>query len=217
MSKILIVKQCIVLAEAAALIAGIATRKKWASTHFKWLVPYLLFIVLAETAGYYLGYTKQMEALGVLYDVIVIPVEVSFIYWLFYKSPPQKFRKGIVVFWICYLLSLALEYFYFNGPNYVFKSFSYTTGNFFMLILVLRYFVWLTRSDNILTFRTNIMFWLSAGILVFYGGTFIYYGLYNVMARQSLSFFISWTWLALVLNYSMYLLFTIAFVCSKPK
>jgi hypothetical protein len=217
MLNILIFKQCIVLAEALALVTGIITWKKWAHTHYKWVAPYLFFIVTAECTGYYLDYTKQLETLNVMYNAIVIPTEISFVCWLFYKSPPETFKKLIAVLWSCYLMSLLLESLYFNSADYIFRSFSYTTGNVIMLILVLRYFTWLTRSENILSFKSSIMFWLSAGILVFYGGTLVYYGLYNVMAKKDIAMFISYTWIMIGLNYAMYILFTIGLIWSKAN
>ncbi|MEP7237457.1 MAG: hypothetical protein ABI685_06325 [Ferruginibacter sp.] len=217
MSNILIFKDCITIVEAVAAITGLITWNKWKNSYFKCVPVYLVILVLCECVGYYYGSNKNYEAVKNLYMLFVIPMEFSFVCWLFYKNLPSRFRKIILVLWLLYLVFLVLDNIVFNNGNYIFMSLSYTVGNTIILILVLMYLIGLTISEDILTFNKDIMFWISAGLLIFYLGTFPYYGLYNIMAQKYMVSFINYTWVMIFLNYSMYLLFTIGFIWAKAK
>jgi len=217
MSTILLFKDCITIFEAVAAVTGFITWNKWKNHYFKWVPIYLLVLVFCECAGYYLGLTKNYDAVKTLYMFFVIPFEISFICWLFYRNLSARFKSLVVILWVTYFISMILDHILFDGKDYVFMSLSYTVGNAVILILVLCYFYTLLLSAGILHFKSDIMFWISAGLLIFYLGTFPYYGLYNTMAKHYMGSFISYTWVMIFLNYAMYILFTIGFICGKAK
>ena len=217
MSGILIFKESIVFFEALAAITGFITWRKWRNNYFKWFPIYLSVLFLSECAGYFFGLFKNYEALNLLYNFFVIPLEISFICWLFYRSLPGSFKKGIIFLWLIYFISLILDHIFFNNKEYIFKSVSYSFGNMVILILILSYLIRLVLSPDILNFKTNLMFWISCGLLVFYLGTFPYFGLYNLMAKKHMGSFINYTWVMIFLNYIMYILFTLGFIWGKSK
>ena len=55
---------------------------------------------------------------------------------------------------------------------------------------------------------------MVTGMLLFYLGTFPFYGLYNELAKD-LSIFVPVVWVATSLNYLMYIFFTIGFIWGK--
>jgi len=217
MSAILLFKDSITFFIAASAIAGLVTWRKWKGNYLKWMPVYLIVLLLCEIAGYYWGLHKNYNAVRLLYQFFVIPMEISFVCRLFYNSLPVKFRKLTFVMWLIYLLCWLLEISIFKNSSHVFLSLSYTIGNVVILILLLCYFINLVTSDDILNFKTDIMFWISTGMLLFYLGTFPYYGLYNIMAEKYLGSFINYTWIMIFLNYSMYSLFIAGFIWGKAK
>jgi hypothetical protein len=217
MAGILIFKESIVLFEALAAITGFITWRKWRNNCFKWFPIYLSVLFLCECAGYFFGATKNYYALDILYNFFVVPLEISFICWLFYKNLSEGFKKTILALWFIYFVSLVLDHTIFNNRDYIFRSVSYSIGNMVILILTLCYFISLALSSDILYFRNRLMFWISIGFLVFYLGTFPYFGLYNLMAKKYMSSFINYTWVMIFLNYIMYILFTLGFLWGKSK
>src|SRR6185312_7155537 len=81
-----------------------------------------------------------------------------------------------------YIISWLTDFFYFSKFHFFFYSFSYTVGNFLLLILILNFFIRLATSDAIITFRQNMLFWMSLGMLIYYLGSFPYFGLRNTIA-----------------------------------
>jgi hypothetical protein len=216
MRTLLTLKECIVFAEAMAAVAGFITWRKWKGSYYQWLPFYLAAITICECVGYYLGAAKNYEALKILYSWFVIPLEISFICWIFYKRMPER-STIIISLWLFYLLLLGLDFFYFNSKDYILMSVSYTAGNAIILFLVLAFFSRLMSGSGILYFKSDILFWVSAGLLLFYLGTFPYYCLYNIMAKQYMPVFIGYTWVMICLNYIMYLLFTAGFIWGKAR
>nr|MBK9653417.1 hypothetical protein [Bacteroidota bacterium] len=138
-----------------------------------------------------------------------------FISWFFYKTLPAKFKTLPVISAALYCATLAIEKYNFDNADYFFESLSYTVGNLFILVYIIIYFIDLVRSENILKFNQLTTFWIALGMLIFYLGTFPFYGLYNELTKN-LVIFIPAAWVATSLNYIMYLMFTVGLIWGKP-
>jgi hypothetical protein len=205
--------QCLLLAHLAAAIAGIATWSKWKDSFLKWFILYLNLIVLLVAAGNLLIYFDNVEAFTALNQKVVI-VEILFIHWFFYKILSIKKRKIIFPGVLIYSAITMIETYYKDESIYFFQSLSYTLANLFILVYVVLYFMELTQSNKLLLFYRIASFWIVCGILLFYLGTFPFYGLYNELAKN-LSLFYPLAWMATGLNYTMYIFFTIGLVWGK--
>ena len=214
MEAIILYTQCLVLAEAIACIAGFATWRKWKHGYIKWLPVYLLIITALEI-GYHTSITFNKRGIASLIYEIEVPVEMFFISWFFYNTLGTKNRWLVFAGVFIYTISLIIEKVALNQPGYFFRSLSYTIGNLFILIYLIVFFIALVRSEKILTFKTSAVFWIAVGMLVFYLGTFPFYGLYNELAKN-IDLFIAFCWVATSFNYCMYLFFTIGFIWGKP-
>jgi hypothetical protein len=205
----------LVVVEFLAAIAGFFTWSKWKNSNLKWF-PFYLFVITALEFCFYLFYgMKKFDTAGFIKE-IQVPIEILFINWFFFKTLTKKLRIIIPAGIIIYIVSLILELTWLKSNTYYFESLSATIGNLCILIYCIIYFIDLVNSDKILFFRKLTVFWLVTGMLVFYLGTFPYYGLYNELGKNE-NLFISISWVALSLNYCMYLLFTIAFIWGKPQ
>lgn len=215
MSTILYFKESIKLFEALAAVTGFVTWHKWKNSYLKWLPVYLTVITFCDTTGYILAKLKKVAAIGPWYSYFVIPLEILFFCWLFYRYLPRRQRLTAPAGAGAFIISLVVETFSIGHEGHYIKSLSLSVGIIVILVLTISFFVNLLNSDQILYFKTNCMFWISLGLLVFYLGTFPYYCLYNVLAKDIYSF-IKYTWVMIFLNYSMYLLFAIGFIWGKP-
>lgn len=192
--------------------------KKLRGTTFKLFPAYLLLIVTAEFFGYYLRTYDMKDMNKLFYNVLVIPVEFLFFFHIFYQSGKGKKDKRLpVVFTIIYAGAWMIDNLYLTNKLFWFYSFSYTVGNLLLLVLILRSLTRLVLSDDILFFRQNMLFWVCTGLLVFYLGTFPFYGLKNTLVHDYIDVYWSYYYIVYILNCLMYLLFALGFIWGKPK
>lgn len=205
--------------EAIAALTGFIYWKKIKQSYWKWFPIYLLFIVIAEFLGHYLNSHELRTYNKNLYHYLVIPLEYCFLYWLFYKEH-HSLKKLLLSFgsygliWIVDTI-LILKNAY--GTQFPAGSLSMSVGNLILLILVINFFIKFLNTDRILQFKTDMMFWVCLGILIFYLGTFPYFGLRNILFLKYKALFWNYTYLFFILNYIMYLLFAISFIWGKPN
>ncbi|MBS1772865.1 MAG: hypothetical protein JST82_08390 [Bacteroidetes bacterium] len=187
-------------------------------TIFAFFPYYLLFIVIAEFAGRIFKYYEMGEMNKFLYSYVVIPVEFLFFFWLFYQSFRKERYKWLPIFCMAiYLASWSIDMLLLTNKKFWFYSFSYTVGNLLLLILIFRFFMQLITTNAILHFRHNMLFWISTGLLVFFLGTFPYYGLLNTLNTKYTSLCIAYGYIVFTLNCLMYLMFTLSFVWGRQN
>jgi hypothetical protein len=213
MPDLILFLQGLVITEAIATIAGFSNLHKLKDSYLKWVPIYLAIITLLEIGYHLCSYFHKSNAASYIYIVSIL-IEMFFINWLFYKIFKSRYKKLILTGVIFYVISLLLEKTILSSTTYYFQSLSYTIGNLFILIYIILYFVQLVNSDKILVFKKLTEFWIACGMLVFYLGTFPFYGLYNELAKN-IDIFMAVAWVATSLNYCMYLLFTIGFIWGK--
>lgn len=201
-----------------ACFAGYIFWNKVKASVFRYFPLYLTFILLSEFAGRLFKELEWNEMNKLLYNYLVIPAEFIFFFRLFYMDFKDKRYKWLPVFsTLIYMFSWFIDMFYLSTKKFWFYSFSYTTGNLLLLILIFSFFVQLINSDAILKFKENMLFWISAGLLLFFLGTFPYYGLLNTLNIRYTNLCISYGYIVVTLNCLMYLMFTFSFIWGKPN
>ena len=213
MKEIILFTKGLVLIEAFAAIAGFATWRKWKGSFFQWFPVYMLLIVLLEMLHLVFAQYNMYGAAAFMYD-IAIPIEILFISWFFYWVLNPNSRKVTIAGAFSFAAAFTTEKFIMQQKGYFFQSLSYTVGNLFILLYLILFFIELAKSDRLLHFKKLTVFWLGAGMLIFYLGTFPFYGLYNELAKD-IDLFIKIAWVATFLNYCMYLFFIIGFIWGK--
>jgi uncharacterized membrane protein YfcA len=204
--------------EASAFVSSIIYWRKIRNTYWRWFSFYLLFIVISEAIGAYLATRETNTLNNAFFNYFEIPMEFLFFFWLFSRSfKKTKYSWLPVVCSGVYVLSWVLDIIYFNKMRFIFYSLSYTVGNLLLLVLILQFFIRLVMSDEILTFRKNMLFWVSSGLLLFYLGSFPYYGLRNTIAYNYQDIYTTYSYIAYILNCFMYLMFIFSFVWGKPN
>jgi hypothetical protein len=202
--------------ELAAAVAGFMYWGKLKNSHFKWFPVYLAIISACEFTGYML-IQKGIAGNKQLYTLFVIPLEFLFLHWFYYRELNRQGKRIAISCSILFVFSLAAEVFLLKESKNFFFSLSYSIGNITLLVLSITYFVDLMKSVRIVTFYKELFFWVNVGVILFYLGTFPYYGLFNLLVKEQYNVFISLTWAMVILNNLMYLLFVTGFIWGKPK
>ncbi len=206
------------LLELVACITGFIYWNKIKGSFWKWFPFYLAIICAVEITGDFLNYQKEYTVKNLIYNNFSIPLEFLFLYWLYYKyAAGEKKKRLVILCTVIYLTSIVLDQVYFKDTNYYFNSFSYCIGNMVLLVAIISFFIQFSNSNEILHYRSSMIFWVSLGALIFYLGSLPFYGLYNLLYKKYFEIFIFYSYIMYVCNWIMYSLFTVAFIWGKPK
>lgn len=205
--------------ELLACITGCIYWKKIRHSYWKWFPVYLGVIVAIELSAKYIREVLNNVNLNSrIYLFLGIPLQFLFFFWLFWKYYrnskagrwPLAAAGLYIVCWITDIIAYSKE-------QVRFFSFSYTAGNILLLILIITFFVRLVQTDEVLAFKSNMMFWVCLGLLLFYLGTFPFYGLRNTLRVNYPALFNVYWYIQFGLNYCMYISFILGFIWSRPK
>ncbi len=209
-----ILGELLLITQFLACLAGLIYWKKIKHNYWKWFAIYLTAIFLLELfSKYVLNYYPYVRQY--YYGFFVIPFEFLFFYWLYAVSS----KKNIKLYWlltVLYLLSFIPDILLFNGQGWFFKSFSYSVGNLFLAIMAIIEFQRQIKSDSILSFKTNMLFYVNAGVILFYIGTLPFFAFYGLLVKD-ISLWRDYYNCFILFNHLMYLLFTAAFIWGKTN
>ncbi len=218
MALIIYFKIAITLFELIACITGFYYWRRIKNTFWRYFPVYLAIIVVGDSIGHILAFQNDMIGNRNLYMYFIIPFEFLFYFWIVYQLLFERMQVVFVSGTVLYVLSLIAEHFAFpNIKSGFFLSLSYTVGNLVLLVFLFIYFLQLVRSAQLQYFFKESSFWVAVGLLLFWLGTFPYYGLFNFLWPKHKAIFITYTWVMIALNYCMYICFTVAFICRKNR
>lgn len=202
----------LLVSEVVAGVIAILKFKKFRDSYWKWFVFYVAFIGISELFCAF-ALDGHDDFRTYYYDFFVIPIEFLVLYWLYcYKSLGRKKLFWISV--IIYTLSL-FPYLFFEGNNVV-NSFNYIVGTFLLSIMICLEYYKQMRTDDILKFRQNMMFYINTGVGLFYIGTLPYFAFNNLLWKDKIIFY-NYCIFFMVIDILMYVLFSIAFIWGKPN
>lgn len=207
-----ILVKILLVAEVAAAVIGVLKFKKFRDTHWKWFIYFLLFIALSELLSFFVlcNFTKFRSY---FYDFFVIPIEFLFLFWLYsYKSLDKRRLFWISV--IIYILSL-FPYFIFGEYTLV-NSLNYIVGTFLLSFMIVLEYDKQIKSDAILKFKENMMFYINTAVGLFFVGTLPFFAFHSLIWKDAVIWSNYYLFFMLT-NILMYTLFSIALLWGKPN
>ncbi|WP_298305395.1 hypothetical protein [Flavobacterium sp.] len=201
------------LCEFIALVAGIIKFKSLKNSYWKWFVFYLAYIFVYEIISY-IAKAEFKSKIGYFQSYIHIPIEYLFLFWLF---AVKSLQKRVLFYWfsVLFFLSFVIDARLQQG-DFTIKSLNTTIGNLLLLILVMLEFNKQIKSDAILNFKENKMFYINIGVTLFYVGNMPFFGWYMTIYQYP-SFWNGFYKYFMISNCIMYLLFAASFVWGKVK
>ena len=208
-----ILRETLIWVQLIAAIVALLHWSKLKNSYWKWFVIYLCTLFLIEAFSKW-GLNNNPSYRAYLYDFLGIPIQFLFFYWLYAVKSLKNYR----VFWTCTLLySLSfLPYFMLFAKGSIVFSLSYTVGNVLLMLMVFLEIFKQIKSEKILLFRSNFMFYINIGIMLFYIGTLPFFSFYGLILRDE-NLWLNYYIFFMVANHIMYLLFICAFVWGKPN
>lgn len=205
---------CINWSEGLSAIVSLVYFNKLKNTYWKWFVIYLLFINLLELFSRF-GLEFFPNLRKYYYDFFVIPLEFIFFFWLYAKKSLELPK----LFWfscVAYIFFFVLHFFNLYEIRYV-SSMSYTVGVFLLAIMIYLEFIKQIKSDEILNFKTNKMFYINIAIMLFYIGTLPFFAFDKYLFENTKEIWSNYYTFFLLSVNVMYILFTASFIWGKPK
>ena len=223
--SILTIRESGIYFELLAAITGTIFFYKYKHTYLKYFLYLLWFIAFSELFATYI-HNYQIKTFlyfdkkGIDYNHWVYNIldSVSFLvyFYIFYKATKTKKFK----FWI---KNFAVAYILFSITNWIFiqnflsetQSYLFIIGAIFLIISILFYFIELLKSEKVLIFHKNILFWISTGLLLYYAGNIPFAvesdGYALIPGIHKLFLIVS------ILSIIMHLIFTFGFIWSKKE
>ena len=160
-----ILKIMLNLCEAAACAAGFLYWNKIKDSHWKWFPVYLAIIVAGELTGKYFTYTNMDEPKRIMYDYIIVPMEILFFHYMFYREfSDTKAAYLPLVGSVIYTVSVVIDSVFLADTYHWFLSFSCTLGVLLLVIYFLIYLFNLAGGKGVLNFISNFVFWVGFGL-----------------------------------------------------
>jgi len=154
---------------------------KLKNTYWKWFCLYLIFIFIQEFYWFYnsslFGIIKQDY-----FTYFGIPIQYLFLFWLY----ALKSIKSKKIFLICLTIYISTYFpfeLYYNKVNAVY-SLNLTVGTILLAFLVVLEFIKQIKTDDILKFKKNKMFYINIGVVLFYIGTYPFFAFYNTLLNE---------------------------------
>lgn len=208
-----ILRESSIWVELAAAVVALCYWSKLKNSYWKWFIIYLCVIFFVEAFSKW-GLNNNAKYRVYLYDFFGIPIQFLFFYWLY----AIKSLKNYTLFWVCtFLYTISfLPYFTLFAKGSIVYSLSYTVGNVLLMLMVLLEIFKQINSEKILLFRSNFMFYINIGIMLFYIGTLPFFSFYGLLYKHP-EFWNNYYIFFMVANHIMYSLFICAFVWGKPN
>ena len=145
-----------------------------------------------------------------LYNLFMV-VEFPAYAWFYLQIIGQKRLRAIIwfflvifpIFWLVIVWKLGLT---------TWSGVTITAGSFFSALFALMYLYRIVTAPEIMSLRTLPEFWIATGMLIFYLGSFAFFGMLNVILKH---FEVAERLLAVyqLLDILMYGLFRYGFLC----
>lgn len=177
--------------ELPALLIAFFYYPRYKHSILKWILPFLLFINIAEALGYI--FRQYLKIANTPVYSISIPIEFSFYTFLFYHFlKSERLKKILFILWLLmfvYDLGTNMN----NYPDY-FDFNILLFGNILMFIACTFYFWELFSLENDAELFSIPFFWVAAGVFLFNLGEISYnfLGNYLISRYDSYSFFLNY-------------------------
>nr|WP_294903849.1 hypothetical protein [uncultured Lacibacter sp.] len=166
-------------AEILALLTSIVCWRWIRSTFFKWLLLFLLFIVVVELTGKYFGVVLAKPNAW-LYNFSV-PAEYLFFTWLLSMHYRSKWFKQTARWFLAGFAVFALLQLFVWGELLKFNSIFLKLGSFAMIVFSCFYFIDFMREEVPLNPVKEPVFWIASGLFLFNTGEFLYVSLSDLL------------------------------------
>ncbi|WP_299113066.1 hypothetical protein [uncultured Winogradskyella sp.] len=207
----IILKNCLRISIFSSAFIGVFYFKKLKKSYWKWFSVYLIIIFIQE--GFWAFNTNiDREYRFTYYTLLGIPLQYLFFFWL-YAFKSLKKKKIFLISSVSYLFILILAVLFKNIHEA--NAIGINIGTIILIGLIILEFVKQVKTDNILKFKVNKMFYINIGVVLFYIGNYPYHVLGPELHKNYYDIWSIYRTYFLTTNCIMYLLFSASFIWGK--
>ncbi|MGN6420509.1 MAG: hypothetical protein ACTHMC_23570 [Pseudobacter sp.] len=185
--------------------------KKGQHIYLKLFSPFLVITLLVEVTAYTL--TQNGIENSYLYHYF-FPIEFTFYLFIAYHILSRKIlKKAVVASTFIYLVIIGIYYTLFKIHG--FPTIAYCLGAVLVLFFYSFYFFEIVRLPINLTPKREESFWIFFGVVLYYSTTLPIWLTIQFMVGFSDGTLSYLSTLLMLMNYSLYISFIIAFFCKR--
>lgn len=218
MRSIELLRYSVIFCEICSFVVALIYVQKSNELLSKIFTIYLGIIVFMEIFGWYLAVNEHYNQNVLWYRYFGMPIQYIFFFWYFGQTLlSKKLNNLFILCFLSYLLSWLLEFHFLPKAFEDKMTISNTVGSLIILLLVFVFFYKLIQAKEILFFYKKQSFWISVGVLIYYLGSFPFYGAGNYLYSHNPNLYMIYIQIVFVLACIMYLLFAASFIWGKQK
>ncbi len=162
----------------------------------------------------YAGYLQSYNINNLFIYHMLIPVQYSFYAYIYYCYIEFKIVKKLILISIGLVITVAVVLAQNIQTPDTYNSYVIIISNFFICIWVLTYYWQLFVQLKIINLKSEPLFWISNGLLLFSLGDFFAEGLMKALLDQSFNLARRiYYYIHVPLLCTLYITFIIAFLC----
>lgn len=154
--------------ELLAAIIGTIYLYKYKFEFLKYFLVILWYTAINEFLGLLMG-KMGFSTNYIIYNIFHF-INFSFLFLLFYKClKVESYRKWTKLFLAVYVTSFFVNMF-FENYLYEIQTVPYLIASVLLIVSIVFYFSEILNTNEVLFIKTNIMFWISVGYLLYLAG-----------------------------------------------
>lgn len=195
------------------MIIGIYYISRLKKSYWKWFSFYLI-LICGQEFFWLLNPKIDRFYRETYYIYLGIPIQYIFLYWLYAFKSLNK-RILFITLTALFTCSLTIAAYFMN----IHEVYSVTTnvGTLLLIILFILESVKQIKTDEILKFKENKMFYINLGLILFYLGTYPYQIFIRELYENHFAIWNVYYVYFLLSNCIMYLLFAASFLWGKTR
>jgi hypothetical protein len=184
----------------------------------KLLFQLCLVLLAVDSIGIYVRDVLQDDNKW-LYNLYFICCFLYLAYIYMQVIEHEGVRVSIQIFFGVFIVFALLNSLFLQGLHAV-QSFTFVFGGIFTIYLAVAYFWQLLVSPENDKIMLDPIFWMSFGLIVYYGGNVPFYGMFNYLEKNFYDFTVFYLlYISNGFATFLYIMFLMAFICRKsyPK
>ncbi|WP_289044826.1 hypothetical protein [uncultured Olleya sp.] len=200
----------LLLSEFIAAVVGVIYMYRLRKSHWKWFSVYLLIIFFQD---YFWTYNQHFSK-KIYFSYFGLPLQFIFMYWL-YALKSLKNKRLFTICVLLFILTVGL-FIVFKDLNEI-PSLSMNIGSAILILLLILEYIKQIKTDDVLKFKENKMFYINIGLVLFYIGSYPYHVFSAELYENHINAWSIYYIYFLVSNSIMYLLFSVSFIWGKTQ
>ncbi|MEJ8818777.1 hypothetical protein [Lacibacter sp. H407] len=205
----------VTIAELLALVGACVFLLSEKAGYWRLFILFCVVLLLAELTGFYMR-TVMVKSNHAVYNLLM-PVQVAFFLFLFYRfHQSKKLKKMIVAAAVLFLL------FYFTESIvHAFAAYNKYSRQYLSLVIVLfscTFYFTLLQNDEVKNPLSHPAFWIVTGLFFYYFGSIVMFAFYEQVSKIKLAGNLSFY--TLVIGYLSFILYgswIIGFIWKKKQ